>query len=196
MWSRCRFYGLHHVWQNACNDIDLPAVSPQGGAWQHRRHLAGETESDILREKLIYLWFTQWLLLLTGDTELTKCWALYDVDVKWLPGLTEDSEWQELSRSTSRSYSGSQGSVGITKVYNGPTYMPCINHIVAPVAHWGPRTLKIKSCTWRWYAVASGGSYGSLGTQNTWNGETYITLMYSGSRGSLRTQNERDHLDL
>ena len=21
----------------------------------------------------IYLWFTQWLLLLTGDTELTKC---------------------------------------------------------------------------------------------------------------------------
>ena len=101
-----------------------------------------------------------WLLLLIGDTELTKCWVLYDIDVKWLPGLTEDSEWQELSRSTSRSYSGSQGSVGITKVYNGPTYMPCINHIVAPVAHWGPRTLKIKSCTWRWYAVASGGHWG------------------------------------
>ena len=163
----------------------------------------------------IYPWFTQWLLLLTGDTELTKCSALYDVDVKWLPGLTEDSEWQESSRSTSRSYSGSQGSVGITKVYNGPTYMPCINHIVAPVAHWGPRTLKIKGCTWRWYAVASGvtgdaerpqmarltygsysGSYGSLGTQNTSNGETYMTLMYIGSQGSLRTQNERDHLDL
>ena len=102
------------------------------------------------------VFFFFWLLLLTRDTELTKCWVLYDVDVKWLPGLTEDSEWQELSRSTSRSYSGSQGSVGITKVYNGPTYMPCTNHIVAPVAHWGPRTLKIKSCTWRWYAVASG----------------------------------------
>ena len=40
------------------------------------------------------------------------------------------------------------------------------------------------------------GSYGSLGTQNTSNGETYMTLMYSGSRGSLRTQNKRDHLDL
>ena len=114
----------------------------------------------------IYPWFTQWLLLLTGDTELTKCWALYDVDVKWLPGLTEDSECQELSRSTSRSYSGSQGSVGITKVYNGPTYMPCINHIVAPVAHWGPRTLKIKSCTWRWYAVASGGHWGRRTSAN------------------------------
>ena len=108
-----------------------------------------------------------WLLLLIGDTELTKCWVLYDVDVKWLPGLTEDSEWQELSRSTSRSYSGSQGSVGITKVYNGPTYMPCINHIVAPVAHWGPRTLKIKSCTWRWYAVASGGPM--TGDADSWS---------------------------
>ena len=148
----------------------------------------------------IYPWFTQRLLLLTGDTELTKCWALYDVDVKWLPGLTEDSEWQELSRSTSRSYackdidlplvhtvapmalgtqnawngetymtlmySGSQGSVGITKVYNGPTYMPCINNIVAPVAHWGPRTLEIKSCTWRWYAVASGGHWGRRASAN------------------------------
>ena len=94
--------------------------------------------------------------------------------------------------------------MGITKVYNGPTYMPCINHIVAPVAHWGPRTLKIKSCTWRWYAVASGvtgdaehpqmarstygsysGSYGSRGTQNSSNGETYMTLMYSGSQGLI-----------
>ena len=114
----------------------------------------------------IYPWFTQRLLYLTGDTELTKCWALYDVDVKWLPGLTKDSEWQELSGSTSRSHSGSQGSVGITDVYNGPTYMPCINHIVAPVSHWGPRTLKTKSCTWRWYAVASGGHWGRRTSAN------------------------------
>ena len=40
------------------------------------------------------------------------------------------------------------------------------------------------------------GSYSSLGTQDTSNGETYMTLMHSGSRGSLRTQNDRDYLDL
>ena len=61
---------------------------------------------------------------LTGEPELIKWRDLHDTNVQLLPGLTEDIEWQELSRSTNRLYSGSQGSVGIKKVYNGSKYMP------------------------------------------------------------------------
>ena len=87
--------------------------------------------------------------------------------------------------------------------------------MVALVAHWGcriPRNSQTGIRFQQWLLRLTGdterlqghrftsgsysGSYGSLGTQNTSNGETYMTLMYSGSRGSLRTQNERDHLDL
>ena len=86
---------------------------------------------------------------------------------------------------------------------------------MAPVAHWGckmPRNSHTGMWFMQWLLRLTGdsqclqghrftfgsysGSYGSLGTQNTPNGETYMTLMYCGSRGSLRTQNDRDYLDL
>ena len=41
-----------------------------------------------------------------------------------------------------------------------PTCHLCIIHIVAPVAHWGPGTLKMARCTWCWYAVAPGAHWG------------------------------------
>ena len=83
---------------------------------------------------------------LTGEPELIKWRDLHDTNVQLLPGLTEDIEWQELSRSTSRLYSGSQGSVGIKKVYNDSTYMPFMYNSYS-------------------------GSCGSLGTQNSENVE-------------------------
>ena len=61
---------------------------------------------------------------LTGEPELIKWRDLHDTNVQLLPGLTEDIEWQELSRSTSRLYSGSQGSLAIKKVCDGSTYIP------------------------------------------------------------------------
>ena len=81
---------------------------------------------------------------------------------------------------------------------------------MAPVAHWRckmPRNSHTGMWFMQWLLRLTGdaqclrghrftsgsysGSYRSLGTQNTANGETYMTLMYNGSRGSLRTQNDR-----
>ena len=86
---------------------------------------------------------------------------------------------------------------------------------MALVAHWGCRMPR-NSQTGMWFMqcllrltgeseglqehrFTSGsysGSYGSLGIQNTSNGETYTTLMYSGSRGSIRTHKENNYPNL
>ena len=86
---------------------------------------------------------------------------------------------------------------------------------MAPVAHWGckmPRNSHTGMWFMQWLLRLTGdsqclqghrftsgsysGSYGSLGTQNTWIGKTYMTLMYSGSRGSMRTENDKNYPDL
>ena len=110
-------------------------------------------------------------------------------------------------------YSGSQGSLVVQNAHIKVVLHEV--HIVALAAHWGCRMPRNKyTGMWfiwwllrltgdsedlqgHWFTFGSySGSYGSLGTQNTSNSETYMTLMYSGSRGSPRTQNDRDYLDL
>ena len=86
---------------------------------------------------------------------------------------------------------------------------------MAPWAHWGPimtGIIWIYKSFMEWLQRLTGdterlqrhrftcgsrsGSCCSLGTENWQNVELYMTLMYSGSQGSLRTQNDRNYLDL
>ena len=96
---------------------------------------------------------------------------------------------------------------------------PDVAHIMVPTAHWGPSTPWMVWCTkfrymvvprahwgdikWlpgligdlehtkmarSWHGSYSG-SYGSLGTQNTWNGEMNRMLKYGGPWGSMGMDN-------
>ena len=124
--------------QNAYKDIDLPVVHTAAPA----AHWGPRTHKKKRRD-------------------------LYDVDVKWLPGLTEDPydrnylDLQVVHGVALRAQWGSRRSTMAE-----PTCHLCKIYIVAPAAHWGHGTLKITRCTWRWYAVAP--ARGSLGMQKEW----------------------------
>ena len=87
----------------------------------------------------IYLWLTQWLMRLTGEPELIKWRDLHDTNVQLLLGLTEDIEWQVVYIVALRAQWGSRRSTMAQR-----TCHSCIIRIVAPVAHWRPRTLKCR----------------------------------------------------
>ena len=72
-------------------------------------------------------------------------WCLVAPGAHWGPRMTG-----KLSSSTSRSYSGSQGSVGSKRSSMAQTYLPFMHNSYS-------------------------GSCGSLGTQNSWNNVIYIS---------------------
>ena len=95
----------------------------------------------------MYLWFIQWLLRLTGDPELIKWRDLHDVMYSGscsslrTQNDRNDLDLQVVHIVDLRAQWGSRRSTMAQ-----PTCLSCIIHLVAPVAHWGPRTLKMSRC--------------------------------------------------
>ena len=114
--------------------------------------------------------------------------------MKWLPGLIVERECLEMDRSWRGSYSGSYGSLGTQYALNGLMYK---------ISMYGGSQGSLGDIKWlpgligdtertkmaRSWRGSYSGSYGSLGTQNTWNGEMYRMLKYGGPWGSMGMDN-------
>ena len=74
-------------------------------------------------------WWSMLASGLNGDTSCIERLDVYDIDMKWLPGLIGDIKRLKMDWSWCGSYSD-------------------------PKAHWGPRTSRMVRCTWCWCMVA------------------------------------------
>ena len=130
------------------------------------------------------MWFMQWLLRLTGESEGLQGYLFTSGSYSGSYGSLEIQNTSNGQTYTTFMYSGSQGSIRTQKDKNypnllvvhivalraqwgsrrsltdQPTCFLCLIHIVAPVAHWGPGTHKLVRCTWRWYVIAPGAHWG------------------------------------